>query len=158
MYAAHRNLKASTRRSRSLATAIVASVAALAVAGCSARGGAQTSSGHRTAVIPRPVTLNLSANGETVHVRPGTSLTINFDGGGWTVSSHGSGLVQRSGLRTASKVSPCYPGMWCGNEAADFLVTDVGATVVTASRSVCGEDVICPPTDSQFEVTILSGR
>ena len=97
-------------------------------------------------------------NGQTVTVTVGSFVTLQLGNTYWQVaaSSDPAVLVLASGP-TASGGGPsaCLPGMGCGTVTAVFRAREPGHATVTASRTTCGEALLCTGSAGAYEVTIV---
>jgi len=51
-------------------------------------------------------------------------------------------------------MSGCVPGQGCGTVSATFAAASVGTAIISATREICGEALVCGGTDRMYEVTI----
>jgi len=125
-------------------------VALVALAGCatqSATAGA------------RVVTVGHSDNGHTIRVSRGTTINVVLHSTYWTFTPQaGSGALRPDGA-PAVDASPlgsgCVAGQGCGTVTARFTASGDGTARIRATRTRCGEALMCSPAQGAFAVTIV---
>jgi hypothetical protein len=99
-------------------------------------------------------------NGRSVAVTVGSEVTLLLGNTYWQVqgSSDPAVLALVSGP-TASPAGPlaCVPGAGCGTVTAVFHALAPGHATITASRTTCGEALMCTGSAGAYEVTIVGG-
>jgi hypothetical protein len=99
-------------------------------------------------------------NGGTVSVAVGSKVTLLLRNTYWQVqgSSDPAVLALVSGP-TASAAGPlvCVPGAGCGTVTAVFVALAPGRATITASRTTCGEALMCTGTAGAYEVSVVIG-
>jgi hypothetical protein len=97
-------------------------------------------------------------NGHNVTVAVGSEITLELGNTYWQVQggSDPAVLALVSGP-TASGAAPsaCLPGMGCGTVTAVFRALTPGQATITASRTTCGEAVLCTGSAGAYAVTIV---
>jgi hypothetical protein len=145
-------------RSRAPALRLVALVGlVLLLAGCSV-GSAASPSGPSPTPAATNQQVNEADNGQSVTVAVGSEVTLLLANTYWMVqaSSDPSVLALVSGP-TASGAAPsaCLPGMGCGTITATFRALKEGQATITASRTTCGEALLCTGSAGAYEVIIV---
>gem|GEM_PF-3257346 len=143
------------------AIAMTAALCALATA-CGAAPGPSASpsgSGPGSTPSPRPavaITAADAANGHTVTLHVGDSLTVTLHSTYWGFGGSSNSVVLVSDGVPAVSPSPsgCVPGQGCGTVVAAFDANAVGTSVVTASRTTCGEALRCPGSAGSYHLTV----
>lgn len=131
----------------------------LVLAACSV-GSTAIPSGANPSPVATPSQLKLGEadNGQTVRVAVGSEITLRLANTYWQVqaSSDPAVLALVSGP-TASGAAPsaCLPGMGCGIVTATFRALAPGRATISASRTTCGEAVLCTGSAGAYEVTIV---
>jgi hypothetical protein len=129
------------------------------LAGCSAESAA-IPSGSSPASVATPSNLQVSesSNGQSLTVAVGSEVTIRLANTYWQIqpSSDSGVLVLVSGpTASGAAASACLPGMGCGMVTATFRALTPGQATITASRTTCGEALLCTGSAGAYEVTIL---
>jgi hypothetical protein len=110
--------------------------------------------------VPPPahtVTVDEAANGTTVTLARGDRLKVVLHSTYWQFAavSDPAVLTAEGAPRTGPGTScPTFPGSGCGTVTVTFTAARAGHAVVTAGRTSCGEAMGCPPSQSQFRVTV----
>ena len=120
-------------------------------------GGGGT--GHPT------VTLTEDDNGHAVTLHPGQHLQVilhstywTFDGGTDTSVLARQGDTQYHPGTPGKGGCPSFPGSGCGTAVQDYVADGPGTSTVTASRTTCGEVLLCQPDQATWsvDVTVVS--
>jgi hypothetical protein len=151
----------SGRSSTSGLTGVVLSGLGLLLAACSV-GSVATPSASSPGATPAASAsnqqVNEAANGQTVTVTVGSFVTLRLGNTYWQVqaSSDPAVLVLASGP-TASGAAPsaCLPGIGCGTVTAVFHALKPGQATVSASRTTCGEALLCTGSAGAYEVSVV---
>ena len=156
----------STRR-RIAAGLLLAALAALGT-GCASTGAPPTQAtltptpGTSTAasgpgVSGRPVVLDEHANKTTVHVQVGTTVELLLHSSYWNIAGSSSpSVLAPQGAPTQVPVTPtCAPGIGCNPVRAMFSALSPGTSVLSASRTSCGEALRCGTENGHFQVTVI---
>jgi hypothetical protein len=110
------------------------------------------------------VMVNQNSNHRTIVLKRGTSLTLSLNSTYWTIrTSYSSRVVTPVGKTTVKSIFPgptaplgCkVPGMGCGTVMHRFKATSVGRTSITASRTTCGEAMLCAPDKRNFAISVV---
>jgi len=136
------------------AVATIAATLALAT-GC---GGAHSSGTSDYQTAPGRVALDTSANGKTVHVHLGDTITVTLDSTYWSfLPTGGLALQPFAPVATAAgSACPKHPGSGCGTVTATYNVGRVGTSVLHAHRDTCGEALRCVGTQGDWSVTVVA--
>jgi len=143
------------------AIAISAALCALATA-CGAVPGPSASpsgAGSGSTPSPRPaaaITAADAANGHTVTLHVGDSLTVTLHSTYWGFAESSNSVVLVSDGVPAVSPSPsgCVPGQGCGTVVAAFDANAVGTAVVRAARTTCGEALRCTGGAGSYHLTV----
>jgi hypothetical protein len=105
-------------------------------------------------------TLNLAEadNGRTLTVSVGATLTLVLHNTYWTVqgSSNASVLAPLGQpVYSGAGTIKCIPGTGCGTVTATFKAVAQGSSLISASRTGCGEVLPCVDGAASFEVTVV---
>lgn len=164
----HRSI--SLRASAGLLTIALCS---LLLAACT-RGSAAAPSGAPSEVptaaptaaptaTPKPVdrTVTEADNGKTITVSAGSTVTLTLASTYWQVQgSSDAKILGPIGSPTVSAPpmgTTCVPGAGCGTVTAVFHAVAAGHASIVASRTSCGEAMMCQGSAGAFEVTIVVG-
>jgi hypothetical protein len=131
----------------------------LVLAACSV-GSTAIPSGASASPTATPSQLQLgdANNGHSLTVVVGSLLTLRLGNTYWQVqaSSDPAVLVLASGpTPSGAAPSACLPGMGCGTVTAVFRAVAPGSATITASRTTCGEALLCTGSAGAYEVTIV---
>ena len=129
------------------------------LAACSAESAA-IPSGSSPAPVPTPSNLQVSesSNGQSLTVAVGSEVTIRLANTYWQIqpSSDSGVLVLVSGpTASGAAASACLPGMGCGMVTATFRALTPGQATITASRTTCGEALLCTGSAGAYEVNVV---
>lgn len=132
---------------------------AFAAAACSVGpAGATSGPSPSTAALPSNEQVTEADNGQTVTVTVGSEITLTLGNTYWTIeaSSDPAVLTLESGPTTSGTApSSCLPGMGCGEVTAAFRALAPGQATITASRTTCGEALLCTGSAGAFAVNIV---
>jgi hypothetical protein len=116
------------------------------------------------AALPTPaarqqVTATESDNGRTIVLRRGGSLTVVLHSTYWTIAGSSAPRVLSERGRPVTTPAPpsahCVPGQGCGTVTARFLAVGDGRADVTASRTTCGEALMCAPNQRSYVLHVV---
>ena len=147
--------------------ALVASLlVVLTVAPADARGHRHHRRHHHGGGTGHPtVTLTEDDNGHSVTLHPGQRLQVilhstywTFDGGTDTSVLARQGDTQFHPGTPGRGGCPSFPGSGCGTAVQEYVADGPGTSTVTASRTTCGEALLCQPDQSTWtvDVTVVS--
>jgi hypothetical protein len=98
-------------------------------------------------------------NGATVTMRRGGTLKLTLHSTYWTVSgSSDASVLHERGTpvtRPAPRSAHCVPGQGCGTVSATFTAMKAGRADVTASRTTCGEAMLCAPAQARYVLHVV---
>ena len=130
----------------------------LVVAACSVGSTGGTSGPSPTAeATPSHLQLTEADNGHTVTATVGSTVTVTLENTYWMISasSNPAVLALVSGPTTSGAApSGCLPGMGCGEVTAVFRALAPGQATITASRTTCGEALLCTGSAGAYAVTV----
>jgi hypothetical protein len=104
------------------------------------------------------VRIGQSENGRALNVAAGSRVVVVLDNTYWKF-----GVADRSMLVPIGKpayqpnLTGCVPGGGCGTVTAVFRAAGHGRSVLTASRTTCGEALRCTGTNGSFRVVLTIG-
>lgn len=110
--------------------------------------------------VPPPahtVTVDDGANGSSLTLARGDRLQVVLHSTYWQFApaSDPAVLIADGGPQTGPGTNcPSFPGSGCGTVTQTYTAASAGDAVVTASRTSCGEAMSCPPSESQFKVSV----
>jgi hypothetical protein len=101
-------------------------------------------------------TVTQADNGRSVPMHVGQSLVVQLNNTYWMIngSSDPGVLAPQGSVQVASSPGGCVPGQGCGTVTANFRAIRAGHSLVTGSRRICGEVVLCRPDQRMFSVTV----
>lgn len=111
---------------------------------------------------PTPVATNETVvteadNGRTLSLKVGWILRIVLHSTYWQFGNPSNSAVLvplGQPVYTADQSGSCVAGQGCGTAVARFRVVGRGRSVVTASRTVCGEAVQCTANQEHYAITV----
>lgn len=135
------------------AVATIAAILASGVAGCGSG-----SSGPADQKPSGTLTLDDSANGTTVHVHFGDTITVTLRSTYWSfLPTNGLALQPFAPAQTAPASTCATPvGSGCGTVTASFNVGHIGTSVLRAHRDTCGEALRCIGKQGDWSVTVVA--
>src|SRR5271157_5658595 len=108
-----------------------------------------------------PTALSEADNGRTLSVSVGSTVTLVLHNTYWVVhaSSDPSVLVMvGQPVYSGAGTMVCIPGAGCGTVTTSFMAVAPGSAVISASRTSCGEALMCVSGAGTFEVTVVVTR
>ena len=144
------------------ACGVVPFVGGCGTASAPAAGGGGTASATASAPAAgggdSPLIVRDGANGHTVSVTVGDHLEVILGSSYWTVqgSSQPHVLQQDGPTKLMPRPANCaanIPGLGCVPVRTDFSALAPGTTVITASRTSCGEAMRCMPKQEHYSLT-----
>jgi hypothetical protein len=124
----------------------------MAVAACGSAGpagGARTSGA--VSVLVRD-----ADRGRTVSLVKGGRLTVVLASTYWTFQGSSDPAVVRQVAQPVVQPSGrCVPGGGCGTASLSFDAVGPGSAEVTASRTSCGEAMLCTGGEGAYRVTVV---
>ena len=136
-----------------IATAIAAAICATAAAcGGPSSGDPGPSQSPHTAVL----TASDAQNGRTVTLHVGDSLDITLHSTYWRFagSSNAAVVAPEASPTVSPSASGCVAGQGCGTVTASFDALAVGTAVIDASRTTCGEALLCTGSAGSYRLTV----
>ncbi len=103
------------------------------------------------------ISVDDSSNGSTVQAVPGQAIEVTLHSTYWKVDGSSAASVVAQDSEPSVRPAPpgtCLPGMGCGNVQVTFTARQVGTARISASRRLCGEDLLCRPDQQSFVVTV----
>ncbi|MDQ1698919.1 MAG: hypothetical protein QOG34_782 [Frankiaceae bacterium] len=141
---------------RKVAVVLATAATLLLAAGC---GGATSTSGPGNPSGQNgTVSLDEKANGTTVHVHFGDTVTVTLHSTYWSfLPTGGLALQPFAPAQTAPSTGCGQPvGSGCGTVTASFNVGHVGTTTLRAHRDTCGEALRCTGDQADWSVTVVA--
>jgi hypothetical protein len=140
--------------------AVMAAVAAgitLTAAGC---GTASADRGPAVVVVHDDAAHSKAASiSKTVTVKVGDSLKLVLASSYWNLAGSSAPQVLRQNgptvLLPRPSSCPPIPGLGCTPTRTDFTALKAGTTVITASRTTCGEALRCVNRPTRFTLTVV---
>jgi hypothetical protein len=125
-------------------------------AGCASAAGTAPNSAH-----PRPKAVTKTVTdrdkGTTVTLHVGDRLKVVLASTYWTIHESPKSSVLRTdgGQVTTPESKRCVPGGGCGTASRMFAAVGKGTTTVSASRTTCGEALLCTGGSGKFRVSVV---
>lgn len=145
-----------------LAAALILTGVAVLATGCAAAG---TPAPVTSAVTSPPtntiggklLVLDEHAKGKTVTATVGTSVVLILHNSYWAINaSSRPEVLAEIGEPTQLPATPtCPPGVGCNPVQVTFTAMTPGTAVLSASRTSCGEALLCAPGQRHFQVTVI---
>jgi hypothetical protein len=101
--------------------------------------------------------LSEADNGRAVTVSVGATLELVLHNTYWQVSASSKPAVLTmigQPVYSAAGTMKCVPGTGCGTVTATFKAVAAGAALIAASRTSCGEALLCTGSAGVFEVNV----
>jgi cytoskeletal protein RodZ len=95
-------------------------------------------------------------DGQTVTLHPGDHLRVALASTYWQIQPSSDPAVLRADGSPATSPSPgCVPGAGCGTAAATFIAVAPGHATVVATRTSCGEAMLCQGAAGRYQVQVV---
>ncbi|MGH9121984.1 MAG: hypothetical protein ACRDYC_08560 [Acidimicrobiales bacterium] len=103
--------------------------------------------------------LTIADNDQVVHVNVGTVVAATLDSTYWEYSAPAGNVLVALGspVYTPAPAGQCVPGEGCGTVVATYKAGAPGSTNVVASRTVCGEALLCTGNNGAYSVNVVVG-
>ncbi|HEY2704356.1 MAG TPA: hypothetical protein VGL20_11750 [Candidatus Dormibacteraeota bacterium] len=135
-----------------------AGAAAVLAIGSAPAISASAATVHHTTVRHQAVTAADADNGKTITVRSGGRVTLKLASTYWTVrGSSDPKVLHQLGKTSTQPAKPgaCVPGQGCGTVTATFVAMHRGTADVTATRTTCGEAMLCSPAQGSYVIHVV---
>jgi hypothetical protein len=136
-----------------------AAAAALALAATAPVVASASAVGRGTAHAAPSQVASEASNGTTITMRRGGSLTLTLHSTYWSIAgSSNPSVLRERGTPVTTPAPPsahCVPGQGCGTVSATFVAVAAGRADVTASRTTCGEALMCAPDQRTFVLHVV---
>ena len=127
-------------------------IALLLTATACANGGTQTTSRRSTAPVVRA---GERQNNKTITLRQRQRLQIILHSTYWQFQdSSGHAVLRRVGKPRVRPARGCVPGAGCGTVTALYLAAGPGIADVRATRTSCGEALVCTRTSGRYTLHV----
>jgi hypothetical protein len=102
------------------------------------------------------ITVADANNGQTVTLRAGSHLRVVLSSTYWEVQASSNPSALRSEGSPVTSPSPgCIPGAGCGTVAATFTALAPGNATVVATRTSCGEAMLCQGAAGHYQIEVV---
>jgi hypothetical protein len=139
--------------------AVVVAVFVVSIVTCAGCGTAASRASGPLAGGPMAIVVRDDANGKAVSARAGDRIELILSSSYWHVTGSSAPSVLRQDgppvLLSRPGSCPDVPGLGCIPVQADFTALTDGKAVITASRSACGEALLCKPDQTRFTVIVV---
>ncbi|MEI7654723.1 MAG: hypothetical protein WCJ82_05540 [Actinomycetota bacterium] len=104
--------------------------------------------------------LSEAANHQSENTVVGRTVTVVLHSTYWGFLAPSNANLRPSGpavYHPAPRTGPgsCFPGMGCGTISINYRAQRVGRVVLSASRTSCGEALMCTGTRGRWSTTIV---
>jgi hypothetical protein len=97
-----------------------------------------------------------SNNGQSVQVRTGQQFTVTLNSTYWAFPPLASTSVVRPAGNPITAPSPgCIPGGGCGTVSATYVAVAAGQVTIVATRTSCGEAMLCTGSAGQYQLSVV---
>ena len=103
---------------------------------------------------PTTRTVGDSNNGQTISIAVGSTLIVQLNADNWTIPPSSQPAVLAMEGTPVQQRQPCVPGGTCGTTTATFHAQQAGQAEVFASRTYCGEAIMCQPSTDSWSITV----
>jgi hypothetical protein len=136
--------------------ACLVTVLYLASCGSAMTGGAVSPSPGSTPDARLVVAMDTD-NGRTLQLHVGDRLEVSLGSTYWSIHESSDPSVLRLAGPVAISPQPggCVPGGGCGLAIASFDAVGKGSADVTASRTSCGEAMLCTGTAGSYRLSVV---
>jgi hypothetical protein len=125
-------------------------------AGCASAAGTAPNSARPS---PKTVTKTIRDRdkGTTMTLHVGDRLKVVLASTYWTIHKSSTPAVLRTDGKqiTTPALKGCVPGAGCGTATRTFTAVARGTTTVSASRTICGEVLLCTGGNGKFSVIVV---
>ena len=89
-------------------------------------------------------------------MRPGDTLVVTLASTYWTVqpASDPAVIDEMGSALIVPRIGGCVPGGGCGTVTATFVAHTHGTALLTATRTTCGEALLCQGGAGRFSLTV----
>jgi len=95
-------------------------------------------------------------DGQTVTLHPGDHLRVVLSSTYWQFQPSSDPSVLRAEGSPAISPSPgCVPGAGCGTAAATFTAVAPGHATIVATRTSCGEAMLCQGSAGHYQIEVV---
>jgi hypothetical protein len=95
-------------------------------------------------------------DGQTVTLHPGDHLRVVLSSTYWQFQPSSDPSVLRAEGSPATSPSPgCVPGAGCGTAAATFTALSPGHATIVATRTSCGEAMLCQGSAGHYQIEVV---
>jgi hypothetical protein len=119
---------------------------------------ATTTATTRPASRSGTIQLTDKDNGTTVSVTKGTTIVVVLNSTYWKFPNPPNpAVVQQQGavVVTPAPLGTCIPGGGCGTASMTSTAVGIGSAQISASRTTCGEAMLCTGKAGSYSVQIL---
>lgn len=95
-------------------------------------------------------------DGQTVTLHPGDHLRVVLSSTYWQFQPSSDPSVLRPDGSPAISPSPgCVPGAGCGTATATFTALSPGHATIVATRTSCGEAMLCQGSAGHYQIDVV---
>jgi hypothetical protein len=106
----------------------------------------------------KSISVDETSNRSTIQVSSEQVIELTLHSTYWNVDGSSSdSIVTQNGTTSVVPDPPgtCAPGIGCGVVRASFTARQPGTARISASRTLCGEDLPCKPDQRSFLLTVV---
>jgi len=133
----------------------VITLALFVAAGCTST--AASAAARHPARSSTTRTITERDKGTTVALHVGDHLKLSLSNTYWDIQLASDTAVLRSDGPpvTKGKLQGCVPGAGCGTVIGAFTAVRTGTAIVSASRTTCGEAILCAGGNGEYKVSVI---
>jgi hypothetical protein len=95
-------------------------------------------------------------DGQTVTLHPGDHLRVVLSSTYWQFQpSSDPSVVRAEGSPATSPRPGCVPGAGCGTATATFTALSPGHATIVATRTTCGEAMLCQGSAGHYQIEVV---
>ena len=104
------------------------------------------------------IAVDENSNGSTIQVALGQVIELTLHSTYWKVEGSSDQYVVSQNTEPSRMPAPsgtCPPGVGCGMVHVAFTARQQGTARISASRTLCGEALLCKPDQQSFLLTVV---
>ena len=104
------------------------------------------------------ISVDETANGSTIQASPGQVIELALHSTYWHIDGSSDQTVVAQDAEPSKIPAPpgtCFPGVGCGVVHVTFTARQPGTVRISASRTLCGEILLCRPEQRSFLLTVI---
>ena len=104
------------------------------------------------------ISVDETSNGSTIQAAPGQVIELALHSTYWQIDGSSDQSVVAQNAEPSTTPAPsgtCPPGVGCGVVYVAFTARQPGTARISASRTLCGEVLLCRPDQRSFLLTVI---